>query len=58
MKEETLLSILNYAKDLDEITDDEILKKCTMKGYLDCLYNCDLISHEEYWKFTEGLLVI
>lgn len=58
MKEETLLGIIHYAKGLDEITDDEILKTCTMKGYLDCLYNYCLISHEEYWKFTEGLLVI
>ena len=58
MKKGILLDIIHYAKELDEITDDEILKKCTMKGYLDCLYGYDLISHEEYWKFTEGLLVI
>lgn len=58
MKKGISLDIIHYAKGLDEITDDEILKTCTMKGYLDCLYNYDLISHEEYWEFTEGLLVI
>lgn len=58
MKQKILLDIIHYAKELDEITDDETLKSCTMKGYLDCLYDYDLISHEEYWKFTEGLLVI
>ena len=58
MKQGILLDIIHYAKGLDDITDDEILKTCTMKGYMDCLYNYDLISHEEYWKFTEGLLVI
>ena len=58
MKQEILLGMIHYAKGLDDITDDEKLKACTMKGYLDCLYDYDLISHEEYWKFTEGLLVI
>lgn len=58
MKQGILLDIIYYAKGLDDITDDEILKTFAMKGYLDCLYGYDLISHEEYWKFTEGLLVI
>lgn len=55
MKEEILLEIMHYAKILDDVTDNEILKVCNMKGYLDCLYNYDLISHEEYWKFIKGL---
>ena len=55
MKKGILLDIINYAKVLDEITDDEILKVCNMKGYLDCLLAQCLINDKEYWKFIKGL---
>lgn len=55
MKEEILLEIMHYAKILDDVTDDEILKVCNMKGYLDCLLAQCLINDKEYWKFIKGL---
>lgn len=46
---------MNYAKRLDDFTDDEILKAFNMKGYLDCLLAHCLINDKEYRKFIKGL---
>lgn len=55
MKDEILLEILHYAKRLDDVTDDEILKVCNMKGYLYCLLVQCLINDKEYRKLIKGL---
>ena len=56
MKDEILLEIMHYAKKrLDDVTDDEILKVCNIKGYLDCLLAQCLINDKEYRKLIKGL---
>lgn len=55
MKAQTLLDIIHYAKELDDCTADELLKICSMTGYLDCLLVQGLINDKEYCKYIEGL---
>lgn len=55
MKAQTLLDIIHYAKELDDCTEDELLKICSMQGYLDCLLVQGLINDKEYCKYIEGL---
>lgn len=48
--------IIVYAKYLDAITDDMAIKETAMKGYIDCLWNNNLISAKYYDRFIEALL--
>lgn len=50
--------IIAYAKYLDAITDDMTIKETAMKGYIDCLWNNNLISAKYYDRLIEALLKI
>ena len=44
--------IIAYAKYLDDMT----IKETAMKGYIDCLWNNNLISAKYYDRLIEALL--
>jgi hypothetical protein len=48
--------IIAYAKYLDDITDDMAIKEKVMKGYIDCLWNNNIISAKYYYRLIEWLL--
>jgi hypothetical protein len=48
--------IIAYAKYLDAITGDMTIKETAMMGYIDCLWNNNLISAKYYDRLIEALL--
>ena len=48
--------IIAYAKYLDAVTGDMTTKETAMKGYVDCLWNNNLISAKYYDRIIDALL--